>query len=106
MKTGHVALLVAASLGCLVSACGNADEPYKPVPAWSGRKANVPNPPTLSSDPIKSGDAYTVFGAIHHMNSRIHGAEVTTKDIALVGYIVDSTIPKADKCAIHKTGKK
>ena len=96
-----VALAAAASsFGCN----SNAD-PYKPVPAWSGRKANVPSVPTLPTIQIKDGDAYTVKGAIHHLNSVLHNPEVTGKDITIVGYIVDMNTSRAPKCAIHKTGK-
>ena len=62
--------------------------------------------PPLPTAPIKTGDAYTIFGAIHHLRSRIHSAEVTSKEISLVGYIVDSNIATAPACAVHKTGKK
>lgn len=94
------ALVVAASSGCN----GNAD-PYKPVPAWSGRKANVPSVPTLPTIQIKDGDAYTVKGAIHQLNSVLHNPEVTSKEITIVGYIVDMNTSRAPKCALHKTGK-
>jgi hypothetical protein len=86
--------------------CGGEDEPYKPAPAWSGRKASLPAPPALPQKPVKAGDSYTVFGAIHHLRSRIHDKEVTGKDITITGYIVESNIPTAPMCAVHKTGKK
>jgi hypothetical protein len=88
-------------------ACGSgADEPYKPTPAWSGRKPSLPSVPSLSTQAKKVGDAYTIFGAIHDLKSRIHSAEITAKDVNIQGYIVQSNIPEAPKCAIHKTGKK
>jgi hypothetical protein len=86
--------------------CGGNDEPYKVTPAWSGKKANLPPVPQLPTSPIKVGDSYTVYGAIHHLNSRIHKGDVTAKDISLVGYIVDTNIPNAPACAVHPTGKK
>jgi hypothetical protein len=97
-----------AAAVCLVAftGCGSAnDEPYKASPAWSGRKASIPAPPQLSTAPIKANDAYTVYGAIHHLNSRIHSLDVTAKEITIQGYIVQSNIPDAPKCAIHKVGK-
>lgn len=118
-----VILGLLAVIPMLGAACGSGDEPYKAQPAFSGRKANLPAVPALPSTPIKQGDAFTVYGAIHHLNSLIHAAEVTTKDISIVGYIVDSNlnvcaqdIPKGSTstippkgcvapCAIHKTGK-
>ena len=92
--------------GSTLTGCGNGDEAYKPAPAWSGRKPNLPAPPALPNTPIKNGDAYTVYGAAHQLRSSIHSKEVTSKDITIEGYIVDSNIPNAPACAIHKTGKK
>lgn len=100
-------VVAAFSLGLVVLGCGNSnDEPYKPTPAWSGRKASLPAPPALPTSPIKAGDAYTVYGAVHQLRSRLHTADVTAKDITLVGYIVDSNMSRAPACAVHKTGKK
>jgi len=109
-RRGLAVLLVAASGGllALAPACGNEENAYKPVPAWSGRKASLPSVPTLPSTPIKNGDAYTVYGAIHQLNSSLHAQDVANKDkpITIIGYIVDSNMLTVDKCAIHKTGKK
>jgi hypothetical protein len=96
-----VTALGAAGLGC-----GGNDEPYKVSPAWSGKKANLPPVPQLPTSPVKVGDSYTVYGAIHHLNSRIHKVDVTGKDISITGYIVDTNIPNAPACAVHPTGKK
>ena len=87
-------------------ACGGDDNPYKPAPAWSGKHASLPSPPPMPSTPIKSGSDYTVYGAIHQLRSLIHSKDVTAQPISVVGYIVDSNIPRAPECAIHKTGKK
>jgi hypothetical protein len=96
-----VPLLLAAA----VPGCGQTDEPYKAVPAFSGRKANLPAVPTLPAKAIKVGDAYTVYGAMHHLRSRVHNADVNGKDITLVGYIVKTNLMDAPPCAVHKTGK-
>jgi hypothetical protein len=103
-KLGTATLLA----GLFVSAmgCGGEENPYKPVPAWSGKKASIPAPPTLPTTPIKQGDAYTVYGAIHHLHSLMHAKEVTAQPISITGYVVDSNIPRAPDCAVHKTGKK
>jgi hypothetical protein len=110
LKLGTLGRFATASLvGALAlssSGCGGDDNPYKPQPAWSGKAANVPSPPTLPTTPIKQGDAYTVYGAIHHLHSLIHAKEVTANPISIVGYVVDSNIPRAPDCAVHKTGKK
>lgn len=100
-------MLVAATAVTL-SGCGGGDEPYKPAPAWSGRKPNLAAVPTLPNTPMKApaGDSFTIFGVQHHLKSRFHDKEVTGKDITITGYIVESNIPNAPSCAIHKTGKK
>ncbi|HEY8042029.1 MAG TPA: hypothetical protein VIF15_19635, partial [Polyangiaceae bacterium] len=64
LRTLGIATLLAAAAGC-----GGDDNPYKPQPAWSGKKANLPAPPSLPSTPIKTGDGYTVYGAIHQLRS-------------------------------------
>jgi hypothetical protein len=104
-----VVLALVAGLGAalpLAAGCGDTDNVYKPVPAYSGKKADLPAVPTLPNNPMKIGDAYTVFGAIHQLRSRYHSDEVTKKDITIQGYIVDTNIPTAPACAIHKIGKK
>ncbi len=100
--------LKAVGLAALVSAaaCGGDDNPYKPQPAWSGKHASLPAPPSLPNTPVKSGDGYTIYGAIHQLRSLIHSKEVTAQPITVVGYVVDSNIPRAPDCAVHKTGKK
>ena len=98
------ALGAAALIGSL-AACGGDDNPYKPQPAWSGAKVELPAPPSLPSTPLRSGDGYTIYGAIHQLRSLIHSKEVTANPITIVGYIVDSNIPRAPDCAVHKTGK-
>jgi hypothetical protein len=100
LRTGGIAALLVAA------ACSNDDNPYKPQPAWSGKRANLPAPVSLPSTPIKSGDGYTVYGAIHQLRSLLHSKEVTAQPVTIVGYVVDSNIPRAPDCAIHKTGKK
>jgi hypothetical protein len=97
---------VLAVLSALAGCGGNADEPYKPEPAWSGKKANLPAVPTLPNTPVKNGDSYTVYGAAHHLRSLIHNKDVTANPISIIGYIVDSNIPRAPDCAIHPSGKK
>jgi hypothetical protein len=102
-------LAIASLLGALAggtAGCGGEENPYKPEPAWSGKHASIPAPPPLPSTPIKQGDAYTVYGAVHHLRSLLHGKDVTANPISITGYIIDSNIPRAPDCAVHKTGKK
>lgn len=106
-KRAIAAVLVMTSVGAvgLLPGCGNNEDTYKPVPAWSGRKASLPSVPTLPSTPIKNGSDYTIYGSIHQLNSSIHSADVNNKEITIIGYIVKSNMDTVDKCAIHKTGK-
>ena len=107
VRAASVKAAAVLTVSALALACGNTDEPYKPVPAFSGSKPNMPAIPTLPTTPIKgSGDSYTVYGAGHQLRSRIHFADVTSKEITIEGYIIDSNIERAPKCAVHKTGKK
>jgi hypothetical protein len=102
-KTLGIALLLGAVAGC----GGGDDNPYKAQPAWSGRRASLPSPPTLPSpSTYKQGDAYTIAGSIHQLRSLLHAKDVTAQPISITGYIIDSNIPRAPDCAIHKTGKK
>jgi hypothetical protein len=104
-----VALVVVAALGVvapLAAGCGDGGDAYKPAPAYSGKKADLPAVPSLPTTPMKAGDAYTVFGAIHQLRSRYHADEVTKKDIVIQGYIVDTNVANAPACAVHKIGKK
>jgi len=98
--------IVLAALFSAAVGCGGDDNPYKPQPAWSGKHAGLPSPPSLPNTPIKSADGYTIYGAIHQLRSLIHSKEVTAQPITIVGYVVDSNIPRAPECAVHKTGKK
>ncbi|MCL2448006.1 MAG: hypothetical protein FWD17_03565 [Polyangiaceae bacterium] len=102
LRTIGLAAIVGFAFGC----GGEGDNPYKPQPAWSGKAASLPPPPALPTTPIKQGDAYTVSGAVHQLRSAIHNKDVTAQPITVVGYIVDSNIPRAPDCAVHKTGKK
>jgi len=99
-----IALAIPALAG-LLAACGQTDEPYKPQPAYSGRKASLPAVPTLPNKAIKVGETYTVYGATHQLRSRVHNPDVNGKDITLTGYIVKTNLPDAPACAVHKTGK-
>ena len=96
---------VPLAFAALVAGCGQTDEPYKAAPAFSGRKANLPAVPTLPSKAIKSGDSFTVYGAMHHLRSRVHNPDVANKDISITGYIVKTNLLDAPECAVHKTGK-
>ncbi len=93
--------------GALSAGCNNnSNDPYVATPAYSGQKASLPQVPSLPTTPVKSGDSYTVYGASHHLRSIVHRQEVSTKEISIVGYVVESNIPKAPECAVHAQKKK
>ena len=106
-KRASCTLGLTAVLGTAVGCGGGGDDnPYKPQPAWSGKAASLPSPPTLPSTPIKNGDC------LHRLrrgaSAEEHDArkDVTSPPaISITGYIVDSNIPRAPDCAVHKTGK-
>jgi len=100
-----LALTVLVTPG-IVGCSSGSDEPYKAMPAWSGRKPSLPPPPSLPTTPIKVADAYTIHGASHHLRSRIHDKDVTKASITIIGYIVAENLSEAPKCALHKLGKK
>jgi hypothetical protein len=103
----HFTTVLAVGLVALTTLnCDDDSEKYKAIPAYSGAKPSLPPVPPLPTNPIRVGDSYSVFGAIHQLNSKYHSTEVTAKDISITGYIVDSNITTAPKCAVHKTGKK
>ena len=82
-----------------------APPPYVPQPAFSGRTATLPTPPTLPDLPQKIGDSYTVHGAVHLLNvgSSVGNSDLL-KELSIVGYIVDTNLSRAPKCALHHTG--
>lgn len=99
-----LAIAAPTALVALATGCNRSDEPYQPTPAHTGAKAKLPPVPTLPSKPIKAGDAYTVWGAIHHLRSPVHNESVEGKEISITGYIVKTNLPDAPPCAIHRTG--
>jgi hypothetical protein len=106
---GPVAALAAAlvlALGGPAACGGGGDEEYKPRPSPSGRGANLPAVPTLPQKPKKQGDAYTIYGAIHDLRSRVHGPKLQGKTISIVGYITKTNLGDAPPCAVHPGGVK
>jgi hypothetical protein len=89
----------------LASGCGGEKVPYVPKTVPTGVKADLPPVPEMPKDPIKGGDAYTVWGASYHLRSRVHQSEVSGKDVKITGYITKTNLAEAPKCAIHETGK-
>ena len=108
LSSAVAALVLASALPGVTTGCNTNEEPYKPQPAFSGRKVQLQPVPTLSTAPKKASDgSYTIFGAIHDLKSRIHSTDITSKDaITITGYIVQTNYDTAPKCLQHPTGKK
>src|SRR5262245_65148863 len=97
--------VVAAAVASVSLGCGGEEEPYKPKPAVSGRKASLPGVPTLPAKAKKSGDSYTVWGITHDLRSRVHREDVDGKKVSIIGYIVKTNLKDALPCAVHPKGK-
>lgn len=98
-----LALLIAASVATV--GCGSDEVKYVPKPANSGAKANLPPVANVPKKPIKSGDAYTVWGVSYYLRSPVHRKEVQGKKLSITGYIVKTNLGDAPVCAVHKGGK-
>jgi hypothetical protein len=105
MKLRIAALIVATAFPLMSLGCGQEAKPYKPKPAYSGKRPSLPAVPTLPNKKKKIGDAYTIWGATHDLRSKVHGNDFRDKQITLVGHIVKTNYEDAPDCAIHKTGK-
>ena len=55
--------------------------------------------------PIRQGDAFTVWGASHHLRNQFHRPEVSGKAIDIVGHVVATNFDRVPRCAVHRTGK-
>lgn len=100
------ALFLASGLTAVAAwGCGDAGEPYQPRVAPAGVKATLPSVPSVQKQPVKDGEAFTVWGASYYLRSRVHHDEVAGRDLKITGYITATNLAEAPKCAIHKTGK-
>ncbi len=88
-----------------LTGCPREEAQYEPVPAVSGLSVNLPDVPTVPANPVKEGDAYTVWGASYSMRNRVHKKEVLDQKLTLVGYITRTNFGEAPECAVHETGK-
>jgi hypothetical protein len=104
-STAAVSLATALLAGSALLGCGDAGEPYQPVVPPAGVKANLPAVPDVPKNPIKEGEAYTVWGASYHLRSRVHHNDVAGRDLKITGYITKTNLADAPKCAVHATGK-
>lgn len=84
--------------------CEAEEVKYQPRPAPTAQ-ASLPAMPSVPGNPIKVGDAYTVWGASYYLRSRVHRAEIDGQEIKLTGYVIKTNLDQAPKCSIHDTGK-
>jgi hypothetical protein len=77
---------------------------YAAHAAPSGSAPALPEPPNVGSRPIQEGGAYTVWGAAHHLRSRVHRGDVDGQRITIVGTIVRTNYDAAPRCAVHRAG--
>lgn len=103
--TRSLVVLAAATHLVVLAGCGDRSQPYQTKPAWSGTPVSLPDVPTLPAKPKKVGDAYTVWGASHHLRSVVHVDKVKGKEITVIGWIVKTNFQDAPECAVHPTGK-
>jgi hypothetical protein len=87
------------------SDCGAASA-YVPRPAWSGRPPSLPAPPVLPATPPPTDGTYTVASAVRQLRSLLHHDEIEAATITVEGYIVDTNLPRAPACAIHRAGQR
>jgi hypothetical protein len=88
--------LCAAAVGLALAAsgCGGEVKAYEKKGAATGKAAALPAPPTLPQKPKKVDDAYTVYGAVHDLHSKVHVHEVKNKKLTITGYIVKTNLVK------------
>lgn len=83
-----------------------ATRPVTSAPTLPALEKPLPGLPTpkLAMQPLRSGAAYTVWGAGYALRSRQHRRKVTDQPIAVTGYVVKTNLAKAPRCAVHHAG--
>jgi hypothetical protein len=93
-------------LVAMLPGCGEEREAYKPRPAYSGKAANLPPVPQVTTPKKNPDGSYSIKLAIHDLRSRIKSAKLLEQEqITIEGYIVKTNLMDAPPCAVHKTGK-
>lgn len=103
-KTAPPVAPTASAAASAAPQAGPCEDDYRRAAAPSGEKPELPPIPELVDRPKKNDDGWTVFGASHALRSRFESTDVTKTEITIVGWIVDSNVARAPKCAWHKTG--
>jgi len=81
------------------------DQEYIPVPAYSGDPPQLPAVPSQPVGKIMEGNAYTVYGAVHHLMSIAHSTAFKASRITVVGYVTRTNFGDVPGCALHEPGK-
>ena len=87
---------------------GDHGKPTEPPAAEApkcGKEVKLPKI-KLATGAITDGDAYTVWGAAHHLRTAALEKQVTKEPIPIVGYVVATNYAEAPECAIFMPGKK
>ncbi|MES1184223.1 MAG: hypothetical protein ABUL60_10425 [Myxococcales bacterium] len=74
-------------------------KPAVPVALPSGMPV-----PQLQMQPVRVGDAYTVWGAGYLFRSGKLPSIATKEPVAITGYIVKTNLGQAARCAVHRSG--
>jgi hypothetical protein len=86
--------LLVLGISSLAAGCGEKLK-YKPEPAYSGAKANIPAVPKIpDTASFKTGSNWTIYGLQHQLNNPRHRPEVEGKPATIEGYVVDIYRPK------------
>ena len=100
----HLAASPATATSTVLPPAASDCEPevvaYKPRPA-SHVAVRLPEVPERLLQPIRVGNAYTVWGAGYFLRSSRHLAEITRERVRIEGYIVKTNLPDAPRCAVH-----
>jgi tetratricopeptide (TPR) repeat protein len=60
--------------------------------------------PKLALGTVRSGDAYTVWGASYYLRNPAHQRAVTEAPIAITGYVTKTNLMQAPRCVVHRGG--
>jgi len=66
---------------------------------------HLPAVPDQPLQPVRVGDAYTVWGAGYLLRSGKQQAEIAGAPIRIEGYIVQTNLPAAPRCAVHRADR-
>lgn len=88
-----------SSLDVTLPVAGKPSVPAPLVPLPPGMPT-----PKFETQPLRIGEAYTVWGASYFLRTRSPARDVTQKPIAITGYIVKTNFGEAPRCAVHRGG--